>query len=381
MDGPGPTVVISKGEEMIKQKIILSLLAVCVMSSIVFASTQATRQYNWVDDRNNSIPITASRMDTEFDNIITKLNQKVIIRSTSPSSPIAGMLWYDSTNKFLKQYRNNEWVVVAIHVGASAAATPQEGDAWYETDTDIFKVYNGSAWLNLLMLSSLTTGSFVISDSTSTATELALTTSGAIFIGDGAGVPTVASAFTSSTGQLKHEFGGIEADISAIAKAGIIAGTGTGTMGILAAGTDGYFLKRDAAEATGLKWVELAIGSSGCLLVTASQAAPAVWTTEVYDIAGNCTTTTFTAPATGHYLLTYFSTPSATTGDPDCAASIVTSNRTYTQTTGVESGTSEPESLSISVVADMDSTDTATVTQNTSNCTYTEEVFSVYRLK
>lgn len=109
-------------------------------------STEASRQYTFVDDKNSGVPITASRMDAEFNNVITKLNQKVLIKSSAPSGPIAGMLWYDSTNKLLKQYRNSEWVVLAIHVSATVMSTPQEGDAWYDTGNNILKVYNGSTW-------------------------------------------------------------------------------------------------------------------------------------------------------------------------------------------------------------------------------------------
>jgi hypothetical protein len=62
-------------------------------------STAKSRLYNFVNDKAASIPITASRVDGELDQIITALNQKVIIAASAPSSPIAGMLWYDSTNK------------------------------------------------------------------------------------------------------------------------------------------------------------------------------------------------------------------------------------------------------------------------------------------
>jgi len=151
---------------MIKKIIIGLSLIIGLTSSLVYASSTASRQYNFVDDKNNTIPITASRMDAEFDNIITKLNQKVIISSSAPSSPIAGMLWYDSTNKYLKQYRNNEWVVLAIHVAASAAATPQEGDAWYETDTDKYWLYNGSSWVEVPLIASATQGDIIYYDGT-----------------------------------------------------------------------------------------------------------------------------------------------------------------------------------------------------------------------
>jgi hypothetical protein len=134
------------GKTMVTRKILLILsYAVCV-SGIAWGSSQASRQYNFVNDRDNNIPIRAARVDAELDNIITKLNQKVLIKSTAPSTPVAGMLWYDSTNKILKQYRNAEWIGVGVHVSTSAPATAQEGDVWYDSTNNIIKIYNGSTW-------------------------------------------------------------------------------------------------------------------------------------------------------------------------------------------------------------------------------------------
>jgi hypothetical protein len=113
-------------------------------------STLASRLYSWTNDKNSGVPITASRQDAEDDNFITKLNQKVLIKSSAPDSPIAGMLWYDSTNKFLKQFRNSEWVVLGVHVGASAPSTIQEGDVWWDTANNLLKAYNGSAWESVI---------------------------------------------------------------------------------------------------------------------------------------------------------------------------------------------------------------------------------------
>lgn len=83
---------------------------------------------------------------------------------------------------------------------------------------------------------------------TSAFTALPLTTAGTIVIGDGAGIPTTLAAFTSATGVLKHEYGGVEADISAIADGGMLVGTGTGTMAVrasmLTGGASG-FLKHE----------------------------------------------------------------------------------------------------------------------------------------
>ena len=92
-------------------------------------------------------------------------------------------------------------------------------------------------------------GKLVLINAGATAMEtLALTTAGAILIGDGATTPTTLAAFTSATGTLKHEYGGIEADISAIADGGILVGTGAGTMairaGVLTGGASG-FLKHE----------------------------------------------------------------------------------------------------------------------------------------
>jgi hypothetical protein len=43
-----------------------------------------TRSYNWVNDKNNAIKITASRMDDEFDNYATALNQVMLRNGVVP---------------------------------------------------------------------------------------------------------------------------------------------------------------------------------------------------------------------------------------------------------------------------------------------------------
>ena len=63
-------------------------------------------------------------------------------------------------------------------------------------------------------VSSITDGAIMLGSGSSAVTPLALTTDGAILIGDGTTDPTTLSAFTSSTGTLKHEQGGLEADVS-----------------------------------------------------------------------------------------------------------------------------------------------------------------------
>ena len=89
-----------------------------------------------------------------------------------------------------------------------------------------------------------TDGGVLLGSGTGAFTAMAVLGDGAIIVGDNATDPVALSAFTSSTGTLKHESGGIEADISAIADGGIVVGTGAGTMAIrasfLTAGAAGF---------------------------------------------------------------------------------------------------------------------------------------------
>ena len=90
----------------------------------------------------------------------------------------------------------------------------------------------------------LTDGGILLGSGTSAITAMSVLADGSIIVGDGATDPVELAAFTSSTGTLKHEKGGVEADISAIADGGIVVGTGTGTMPIrasaLTGGASGY---------------------------------------------------------------------------------------------------------------------------------------------
>lgn len=108
-------------------------------------STLISRLYNFVTDKANNVKITASRMDAENNQIIVALNRKVLCSASAPSSPIAGQTWVDTTNKFLKLYRNGEWVIQGIvHVGTSAPETPQLGDCWVDTTNKSLSFYDGS---------------------------------------------------------------------------------------------------------------------------------------------------------------------------------------------------------------------------------------------
>src|SRR3990167_9112195 len=85
-------------------------------------------------------------------------------------------------------------------------------------------------------------GDLLRSNSSANGLErFALGASGALVKSDGTD-PVWTAALLDASERLKHEYGGIEADISAITTGGILYGTGAGTMGILPAGTNGHIL-------------------------------------------------------------------------------------------------------------------------------------------
>lgn len=113
-----------------------------------------SRLYNFVNDKNNGIAITASRVDGELNQLVNTLNVAVIAQATTPSSPFEGMFWYDTTNKFLKEYRNGEWIIMGpIQIG-TVMATTKAGDIWIDNSGSeiVFNVRNkaNSAWIVLV---------------------------------------------------------------------------------------------------------------------------------------------------------------------------------------------------------------------------------------
>lgn len=112
-----------------------------------------SRLYNFVNDKNNGIPITSSRVDAELNQLVSTMNQSAITQPTAPSFPIDGELWIDSTNHFLKQYRFNEWVIMGVVQYGTIMATPQSGDVWIDNSGSevVYNVRNkaNSGWIAL----------------------------------------------------------------------------------------------------------------------------------------------------------------------------------------------------------------------------------------
>ena len=97
---------------------------------------------------------------------------------------------------------------------------------------------------------------------------------------------------------------------------------------------------------------------------TGAGATPTIdFDTEVFDQSGDFSADTFTAPATGRYLLSMnvvFTVIPA--GSTTIVGRIATSNRTYATGDVMVAGTFTQYTRALTVIADMDSGDTATVT-------------------
>lgn len=119
-------------------------LAFLLLASQAFAYFPITRIRNFVNDKNNGVPITASYMDAELNQLVLAANNTALVQSSSPVTPTNGMLWFDTTNNILKVFRNNEFVQMnPVHAGA-VMTTPQNNDLWVNNTggQDHLKIYD-----------------------------------------------------------------------------------------------------------------------------------------------------------------------------------------------------------------------------------------------
>ena len=68
---------------------------------------------------------------------------------TAPTDPLAGQLWYDTTESLLKVYDAVVgWVPMSSSTSdATAPANPKVGDLWYDSTGQQLNVWTGSVWL------------------------------------------------------------------------------------------------------------------------------------------------------------------------------------------------------------------------------------------
>lgn len=67
--------------------------------------------------------------------------------SSSPSTPIVGQIWYDTSDNKLKVYRSTGFVPLAVSTNSTTEpSNPTIGDFWYDTVDAQLKTWNGSSW-------------------------------------------------------------------------------------------------------------------------------------------------------------------------------------------------------------------------------------------
>ena len=171
------------------------------------------------------------------------------ISDTAPASPLAGQLWFQSTNGKTFVYYDSSWIEVGgIGTGArmvsssSAPASPLEGSMWFDTDTAQTFVYYDSSWIEI--------GASGVTASVQDSAP-ASPVSGQIW-------------FNSLTGGTYVYYGTNWIEVGASpfsalvntinAKGDLLVGTADNTIGGLTAGSAGQVLTVDSSTATGLKW-------------------------------------------------------------------------------------------------------------------------------
>ena len=141
-------------------------------------------------------------------------------------------------------------------IAGSATATDLTITGGLTLSTDL-SVANGGTGA-----STFTDGGILLGSGTGAITAMSVLADGSIVVGDGSTDPVALAAFTSSTGLLKHESGGVELDISSIGVGDILAGASAGTLEIVDGGSasDGDVL---TIQADGTANWEAAAGGGG----------------------------------------------------------------------------------------------------------------------
>ncbi len=68
--------------------------------------------------------------------------------SSSPTTPIVGQLWYNTSTGVMSVYRSTGFISLAILTTSSAQPNiPRQGDLWFDTSDAQLKMYNGTEWI------------------------------------------------------------------------------------------------------------------------------------------------------------------------------------------------------------------------------------------
>ena len=73
-------------------------------------------------------------------------------KTSAPTSPLKGQLWYDKTENVLKVCSitgdTNSFERLQVYVGTTAPASARDGDLFYDTDDKQLQIRSSSAWVN-----------------------------------------------------------------------------------------------------------------------------------------------------------------------------------------------------------------------------------------
>lgn len=70
--------------------------------------------------------------------------------SSSPTAPVVGQLWYNTTDKKINVYRSTGFTAIGVlNSAASEPTSPSLGDLWWDTVDQQLKIYNGSSWTSI----------------------------------------------------------------------------------------------------------------------------------------------------------------------------------------------------------------------------------------
>lgn len=227
---------------------------------------------------------------------LTSLN--LLGKSTDPASGTAGDLYYNTTLQTVKVYTGSEWTVISggggsITVGDTAPASPTEGSIWFKSDTAQTFVYYDSFWIEIGVGPQGPAGQATISRWKKTAAggETSLTgnddssvplaytvqkeqlyLNGVLLVRGSDYTATTGTSITGLTALLAGDiveiitFGefvlnsGISVN-TIDAKGDLLAGTAADTVGRLAVGTNGFYLKANSGTATGLEWAAVDVAA------------------------------------------------------------------------------------------------------------------------
>jgi hypothetical protein len=83
--------------------------------------------------------------------------------STSPANPLAGQLWWDTTNAVMRVYTGNSWKISTGATSSPASSPPGDlsalgGDLWFDSTNNQLKLYTGSQWLVVGPVATTATG-------------------------------------------------------------------------------------------------------------------------------------------------------------------------------------------------------------------------------